>query len=245
MLNKITDWAKGHCFDKCREAQVGGTGEASTGFGMLAKHLVGVAKKKLGLDKCRYHFTGAAPITKDTLQYFGNLDISICELYGMSENCGPQSVCLPWQYKWSCCGASLPGMEVKIDHMADEAMKNGGSVEDREGRLRNDPEGEGEICFRGRHIMMGYMGDFGKTCDAIDEDGWLHSGDLGKLDGGMIKITGRIKELIIGGGGENIAPVPIEDKIKGQCPALANVMLIGDKQKYVIVSLSSSLFALN
>merc|ERR1711915_205312 len=102
----------------------------------------------------------------------------------------------------------------------------------------------GEICFRGRCIMMGYMAckDMGdkhvaeiqkKNRDTIDAEGWLHSGDKGlKTVGGMYKITGRYKELIIGEGGENIAPVPIEDSVKGLCDAIGECMMIGDKRKY-------------
>merc|ERR1719198_2843347 len=77
------------------------------------------------------------------------------------------------------------------------------------------------------------MKDPAKTAEAIDADGWLHSGDVGVLDNdGLLHITGRIKELIITAGGENIAPVPIEDKLKELCPAISNVMLVGDKRKY-------------
>merc|ERR1719487_1594141 len=72
-----------------------------------------------------------------------------------------------------------------------------------------------------------------KNRETIDEDGWLHSGDKGCMDAnGMFKITGRYKELIIGAGGENIAPVPLEDNIKKLCPAISNVMMVGDKRKY-------------
>merc|ERR1719183_1189150 len=72
-----------------------------------------------------------------------------------------------------------------------------------------------------------------KTAETIDQEGWLHSGDKGlKTRGGLIKITGRYKELIIGEGGENIAPVPIEDSVKGLCDGIAECMMIGDKRKY-------------
>merc|ERR1719174_778285 len=94
--------------------------------------------------------------------------------------------------------------------------------------------------------MMGYMAnsDLGpahvaeinkKTSEAIDADGWLHSGDKGMITvQGMVKITGRYKELIIGEGGENIAPVPIEDHVKKTCDGIAEVMMVGDKRKYNI-----------
>merc|ERR1719436_1925714 len=74
-----------------------------------------------------------------------------------------------------------------------------------------------------------------QTWDAIDKEGWLHTGDKGCMDvHGMFRITGRFKELIIGAGGENVAPVPIESKIKEMCPALSNVMMVGDNRKYNI-----------
>ncbi len=103
---------------------------------------------------------------------------------------------------------------------------------------------QGEVCFRGRHIMMGYLANpklgeehvhemIKKNKEAIDENGWLHSGDKGAMSAqGMVRITGRFKELIKGAGGENIAPVPIEDEIKKLCPAISNVQMIGDKRKF-------------
>jgi long-chain-fatty-acid--CoA ligase ACSBG len=107
-----------------------------------------------------------------------------------------------------------------------------------------DDQYQGELCFRGRNIMMGYLAnpDLGdahvkeiekKTAEAIDREGWLHSGDKGMITTtGMVKITGRYKELIIGDGGENIAPVPIEDHVKKSCDGIAEVMMVGDKRKY-------------
>lgn len=82
--------------------------------------------------------------------------------------------------------------------------------------------------------MMGYLNNVAKTKESIDEEGWLHSGDVGRIDPKteLLSITGRIKELIITAGGENIAPVPVEDAIKSFCPAISNVMMVGDKRKY-------------
>jgi len=105
---------------------------------------------------------------------------------------------------------------------------------------------QGELCYRGRHITLGYMAnaDLGeehveemrkKTAEAIDREGWLHSGDKGCQGvNGMFRITGRYKELIIGAGGENIAPVPIEDQFKRLAGGVSNIMMIGDKRKFNI-----------
>jgi long-chain-fatty-acid--CoA ligase ACSBG len=105
---------------------------------------------------------------------------------------------------------------------------------------KGDKPGNGEVCFRGRHVMMGYMHNQAKTDETIDEDGWLRSGDVGKVDADtdMLAITGRIKELIITAGGENIAPVPVEDKLKELLPGISNAMMIGDKRKYNTVILT-------
>jgi len=163
--------------------------------------------------------TGAAPIRAETLAYFGQLDMIVCEIYGMSECTGPQTCSSALYRRLGSCGADIAGTELKIEHEA--------------GR---DEPGNGEICYRGRHIMMGYMKNPEKTAQAIDPEGWLHSGDVGRVDRhGLLYITGRIKELIVTAGGENIAPVPIEEKLMKNCPAMSSCMMVGDKRKYNIV----------
>jgi len=92
-----------------------------------------------------------------------------------------------------------------------------------------DEKGEGEIKIRGRNVMMGYLNNETATKDCIDQEGFFKTGDLGILDSkGHLRITGRIKELIITAGGENVAPVPIEDRFKAEFPACGNIMLVGE-----------------
>uniref|UniRef100_A0A3B5LQM1 Long-chain-fatty-acid--CoA ligase ACSBG2 n=1 Tax=Xiphophorus couchianus TaxID=32473 RepID=A0A3B5LQM1_9TELE len=185
----------------------------------VAKKLVfKKVRKALGLDRCTRCYTGAAPITKDTLEFFLSLNIPLYELYGMSESTGPHTISKPEAFKLTSCGKEIPGCKTKL-HSPDE-------------------EGNGEICFWGRHVFMGYLNMLDKTQEAIDENGWLHSGDLGKHDNGFLFITGRIKEMIITAGGENIPPIPIEDAVKEAVPLISNAMLIGDKKKFLTMLLT-------
>merc|ERR1712072_724337 len=137
------------------------------------------------------------------------------EIYGMSECTGPQTCSVPNKYQTGYAGWAMPGTEMKIDNP--------------------DDEGNGEICFRGRHIMMGYLNNDQATAETIDGDGWLHSGDIGVVDKhGYLKITGRLKELIITAGGENVPPVLIENEIKKEIgDIVSNVIVIGDRKKFL------------
>lgn len=179
----------------------------------------GAIAPMIGLAKAKVLYTGAAPIQQDTLRFWQSIGLPVLEIYGMSECCGPASITIPGNNVIGSVGVGLPGSETMIQHMT--------------GR---DKEGTGEICMRGRHVMPGYMYNPHKSKSTIDSNGWLHSGDLGYLDDeGRLFITGRIKELIIGQGGENIAPVPIEKYLKKIIPCLANAIMIGDGQKYNIM----------
>ena len=90
-----------------------------------------------------------------------------------------------------------------------------------------------EIQFKGRHIFMGYLNQAAKTREAFTPDGWLCSGDVGRIDNdGYLFITGRIKELLVTTGGENIAPVAIENLLK-ECPIISNAMVVGDQRHYL------------
>uniref|UniRef100_A0A8C2HCN4 long-chain-fatty-acid--CoA ligase n=1 Tax=Cyprinus carpio TaxID=7962 RepID=A0A8C2HCN4_CYPCA len=215
---KIADWAKGIGLQASYNAM---NGDSSVPWGFtLANALVFKnVRKALGLDRCRACYTGAAPITKDTLEYFMSLYITVFELYGMSESTGPHSISCAEGYHIMSCGKVLTGCKTKLD--------------------KPDTDGNGEICFWGRHVFMGYLNMPDKTEEALDADGWLHSGDLGKHDkDDFLYITGRIKELIITAGGENVPPVPIEDALKEDVSIISNAMLVGDKKKFLSMLLT-------
>jgi long-subunit acyl-CoA synthetase (AMP-forming) len=173
-------------------------------------------RARLGLDRARYCVSSAAPISIQTLEFFRSLGIPILEIYGMSECSGPATLSLPDRYRLGKAGFPVPGTEIRI---ADE----------------------GEVWIRGPHVFLGYHKDGEATAEALDRDGWLHSGDVGEIDeDGFLKITDRLKELIITAGGKNVAPQLIEAKLKA-IPGVALVAVIGDRRKYLSALLTLDL----
>uniref|UniRef100_A0A6V3UG89 AMP-dependent synthetase/ligase domain-containing protein n=1 Tax=Lotharella globosa TaxID=91324 RepID=A0A6V3UG89_9EUKA len=241
LVKSISTAAKSLSLEHAENCNLGGSGAAPAGYGLMKKLVLDKIKEKLGLDKMKFGFTGAAPIRKETLSYFGSLGIQVNEVYGMSECTGAITWSLDNTHVWGSCGYALPGCELKIFNPED-----GKECPRAKDIFHPTEEEQGEICYRGRNIMLGYMSNpalgeahvkeiMEKNAKAIDVDGWLHSGDKGctSVDG-MVKITGRYKELIIGAGGENVAPVPIESNVKLLCPAISNIMMFGDKKKFNI-----------
>jgi len=238
----ISTWAKAVAkrkYDRQRaDASSDGWGSDLDDFdsrgGLLGRLSEAIAFKVLkkvhaaiGLDEAYFVFTGAAPISVSTLEYFGSLGLVVNEAFGMSEVTGPSSVTLNPYYVPGTCGVACPGVDIKLEHV--------------DGR---DKEGEGEVCFRGRSVMLGYLDNAEKTQEAIDDQGWLHSGDTGKFvtttkGPPFLKIVGRIKELLITAGGENVAPVPIEDSLKTKLDGLvSDVVVVGDRLKFLSVLLT-------
>ncbi|NWV35158.1 ACBG2 ligase, partial [Grantiella picta] len=218
LRRKVASWAK-EVGLQTNLKRMNGCSEVPVNFRLARQLVYRKVRKAIGLDRCTKCYTGAAPITRETLEFFLSLNIPVLELYGMSESSGPHTMSLPHAFKLGSCGKELTGCHTLIH--------------------KPDRDGIGEICFSGRHIFMGYLNMEEKTKEAIDEDGWLHSGDLGKHDkDGFLFITGRIKELIITAGGENIPPVPIEDAVKNAVPIISNAMLVGDKAKFLAMLLT-------
>ncbi len=165
-------------------------------------------RQRLGLDRARLCFSGAAPISLETLEFFLSLGIPILEIYGLSECTGPATMSLPRRHKTGSVGVPVQGTEVAI-------------------------ASDGEIMIRGRHVFPGYYKDEEATREALDEAGWLHSGDVGELDEqGFLRVTDRKKELLVTSGGKNVAPQPLEMKLK-QIPAVSQAVVVGDRRSYL------------
>jgi long-chain acyl-CoA synthetase len=158
--------------------------------------------------------SGGAPLARKIAYFFDLLGFNMLEGYGLTETIAVTSVNLPGQNKLGTVGRPFPGVEVKI-------------------------EKDGEILERGRNVMRGYLGLPEATAEVIDKDGWFHTGDIGELDAdGYLSITDRKKDLIKTSGGKYIAPQAIEGALKTSSELISQVVVIGDRRKYVSVLLT-------
>jgi long-chain acyl-CoA synthetase len=166
-------------------------------------------KTRIGLRRCRYAGSGAAPIAPEVLEFFMGLGVPVFELYGMTENTAVATANFPGRIKLGTVGEPYPGIG-----------------------LRLDPE-TGEIQTKHAGTFAGYWGKPEQTADTMTEDGWLRTGDVGEwVDGTHIKIVDRIKHIIITSGGKNISPSEIENSLKTS-PYVKEAMVIGDKRNYL------------
>ena len=161
-------------------------------------------RKMLGLDDVITINVGAAPTPIDVLEFFHAIGLELAELYGMSESTGAGTCNRPGNVKIGTVGPAAPGCEVKL---ADD----------------------GEVLIRGGCVMVGYRNQPEKTAETVDEDSWLHTGDIGEIDeDGFLKIVDRKKELIINAAGKNMSPANIEAELKTASPLIGQAAAIGD-----------------
>jgi len=160
----------------------------------------------IGMARLRRGTTGAAPISPDQIRWFRALGVPLYEGYGMTETTGVVSLNSREREHVGSVGEPLPGTQVRI---ADN----------------------GEVLVQGGHVFAGYWRKPEKTAEDI-RDGWLHTGDVGRLEDGMLTITGRLKDIIITAGGKNITPAEIESRMKFS-PYISDAVVIGDKRKYL------------
>jgi long-chain acyl-CoA synthetase len=165
-------------------------------------------RRMIGLDRCRIAFTGAAPIAPELIRWYLALGIDMHEVYGQTENCGVATMMPAYRIKLGSVGKAVSWGEVGLSP-------------------------EGEILIRGDFLFMGYLNQPDRTAEAIDPRGWLHTGDVGTIDNeGFVKITDRMKDIIITSGGKNVTPSEIENQLKFS-PYISDAVVIGDKRPYL------------
>jgi long-subunit acyl-CoA synthetase (AMP-forming) len=162
----------------------------------------------LGLDQLTAVNVGAAPTPVEVLEFFHALGIELAELWGMSETCGAGTCNRPGEVKIGTVGPPAPGCEIKIAE-------------------------DGEVLVRSEFVMLGYRNLPDKTAEALDANGWLHTGDIGEVDeDGFLRLVDRKKELIINAAGKNMSPANIEAAIKSASPLIGQAAAIGDGRPY-------------
>ena len=168
-------------------------------------------RKLIGIHHARFLVTGAAPISPDLVRWYLALGVPMLEVWGMTETCGAST--------------GVPADRMRPGSIGPAASFN---------EVRLDPA-TGEILVRGKNVFAGYLNLPEKTAETIDKDGWLHTGDVGVMDGeGYFRITDRMKDIIITAGGKNVTPSELENDLKFS-PYITDAVVIGDKRPYLTV----------
>jgi len=176
---------------------------------LAEKRVFSAIREQLGLDAIRFMVSGGAALPPDVGRWFYGLGVPICQGYGLTETSPAVAINSPYgEYRFHTIGEPLPEYEVKIAE-------------------------DGELLCRGAHIMAGYWEMPAETAEAIDSEGWFHTGDIASFtDEGHLQITDRKKNIMVLANGKNVAPAPIENRLS-ESPLISQILLIGDNQNVV------------
>ncbi len=189
-------------------------GELAAEYERADRMVLAPLRRAFGIDNLSYATSGGAPISPAVLEFFLALGMRICEVYGMTEGAASGLGNHPDRIRCGTVGQPRPGIEIKL---ADD----------------------GELLMRSPGVMRGYRNEPEKTAEAVDAEGWLHTGDIATIDAdGYVTIVDRKKDMIINSSGKNLAPANIENAIKLECPLLGSVVAIGDGRPHVVALLT-------
>ncbi len=211
LANKALSVGRDHTAALSRGEQPGGWLGAQ--YGLFDKLVYSKAKEAMGLDRARFMFSSAAPLDPSIADFFAGLGMQLLQLYGQSECMGVCAFNRPDYNRNGSVGPAVPGVELRIAE-------------------------DGEIFTRGLNNFLGYLNNPEATAEALSEDGWLATGDIGEIDDdGFLFITDRKKDIIITAGGENVTPSLIEMSLQTN-PLIGTVVVIGDQRPFLIALVS-------
>ncbi len=189
------------------------TPELEARFQAADAGLLAFLRALLGLDRCEWAASAAAPMPLEVARFFAGLGLRIYDVYGMTETCAAVTACGPDQFRLGTVGKALPGIEIRLAE-------------------------DGEILARGPVASKGYYQQPDATAALIDANGWVHTGDIGEIDDdGFLKVVDRKKEMIITSSGKNIAPSNIENYLK-ESPVVGHALVFGEGRPYVVAVLT-------
>jgi long-chain acyl-CoA synthetase len=218
---QATEWALRTGLEKVRLEQAGEPvpEKLAQEYAKADELVLSKIREGLGLSHIESVNVGAAPTPREVIEFIHAIGVPLAELWGMSETTAYGACNPPDKIKIGTVGPPAPGVEMKL-------------------------AGDGELLIRGPVIMSGYRNQPEKTREAIDSEGWLHTGDVGEFDDdGYLKIVDRKKELIINAGGKNMSPANIEAKVKASSPLIGQVIAVGDGKPYnvALITLDSDM----
>ncbi|HET9156238.1 MAG TPA: long-chain fatty acid--CoA ligase [Myxococcaceae bacterium] len=205
----IFKWAMGVGTEVSALVQAGrGPGPLLAAKHAIASRLVFSKLQARFGGRLRFFVSGSAPLSRTIAEFFHAAGVLILEGYGLTESSAATCVNLPGRYRLGTVGPALPGTELKIAE-------------------------DGEVLIRGRGVMRGYHGLPEMSAEALDREGYLHTGDLGKLEDGFLSITGRKKDLLKTSQGKYVVPSELELRLKVGCPNVSQVLVVGNNRHFV------------
>ncbi len=184
-------------------------------YGLADQLVLSKLRRRLGLDRCRFLICGGAPLSAEIAEFFHGVGLLILEGYGLTETTAAAFVNRWNRHRFGTVG---PAIDVIESRMA----------------------ADGEILLRGPSIFSEYHNNPEATAEAFDAEGWFHTGDIGVIDGGFLRIVDRKKDIIITAGGKNVAPQKLENAIKAHSPLVSQVVVFGDKRPHCVALITPS-----
>jgi long-chain acyl-CoA synthetase len=184
-------------------------------YGLADQLVLSKLRRRLGLDRCRFLICGGAPLSAEIAEFFHGAGLLILEGYGLTETTAAAFVNRWNRHRFGTVGPAIDVIEYR---MADD----------------------GEILLRGPSVFSRYHNNPEATAEAFDAEGWFHTGDIGVIENGFLRIVDRKKDIIITAGGKNVAPQKLENAIKAHCPLVSQVVVFGDKRPHCVALITPS-----